>query len=178
MTGPRRSGGALLVVALLLAGCAAPRAAPTARPIVTPKPAPTLTAAPSAGFIRYDPDLDVPAAIKAALAEADADGKRVLLEFGTDDCPDCHVLGYYLADEHSQATLDAHYLAVRIDVGELDRNLATVKRYGDLLRVGIPVLVILDGDGTKLVDTGAGELKDSRRYKAKDIAAFLEDWSS
>jgi thiol:disulfide interchange protein len=168
----------MLIVALLLTACAAPAVQPTARPVVTLAPRPTLTAAPSAAFIRYDPELDVPAAIKAALAEAKGDGKRILLEFGTDDCPDCHVLGYYLADEHSRATLDAHYHAIRIDVGKLDKNLATVERYGDLLRVGIPVVVILDADGTKLVDTAAGELKDSRRYKAKDVAAFLEDWAT
>jgi thiol:disulfide interchange protein len=139
------------------------------------------SSAPSAAnageWILYDPDLDVPAAVDEALAAAEQDGKRVLLEFGADWCPDCHVLATYLEDPRAKAIIDDSYHVVRVDVGYFDRNLETATRYGNAIAVGIPSVVILDPDGTSVVDTAAGELADSRRYDADDIVDFLAGWA-
>lgn len=155
-------------------------AAATPKP-ATPKPAasPTPAASPSAaGWILYDPVLDAPAAVEAALAKARTDGKRVLLDFGADWCPDCHVLDSFLEDPRAKAILDASYHVVRIDVGFFDKNLETATKYGNVIGVGIPSVVILDAKGTKLVDTARGELADSRRYIADDIVEFLDSWAT
>ena len=129
-------------------------------------------------WILYDPMLDAPAAIEAALADAGADGKRVLLEFGADWCPDCHVLNSYLQDPRAKTILNASYHVVRIDVGYFDRNVETAQRYGNVIGVGIPSVVILDAQGTKLVDTAAGELADSSRYTVDDIVEFVSSWAT
>jgi thiol-disulfide isomerase/thioredoxin len=152
-----------------------------APPAVTVQPTTSPTVAPPsasavAGWILYDPNLDAPAAVDAALAAAKEDGKRVMLEYGADWCPDCHVLASYLEDPRAKAILDDSYHVVRVDVGYFDRNLETANRYGNAIGVGIPSVVILDHEGTKLVDTAAGELADSRRYDADDIVDFLESW--
>jgi thiol:disulfide interchange protein len=153
----------------------------TPRP-ATPKPtaSPTPAASPSeaTGWILYDPALDAPAAVEAALAKANADGKRVLLDFGADWCPDCHVLDSFFEDPRAKAILDASYHVVRIDVGYFDKNLETATKYGNVIGVGIPSVVILDAEGTKLVDTAGGELADSRRYTADDIVEFLDSWAT
>jgi thiol-disulfide isomerase/thioredoxin len=165
-----------------------PSLAPTAPPTVSsrpPSPQPSVavsdTQAPSPAnvgeWILYDPDLDVPAAVDAALAAAEGDGKRVLLEFGADWCPDCHVLASYLEDPRAKAILDDSYHVVRVDVGYFDRNLETANRYANAIGVGIPSVVILDADGTSVVDTAAGQLADSRRYDADDIVDFLAGWA-
>jgi thiol:disulfide interchange protein len=192
----RRLTGALLV-GLLVAACTtgagtspAPASAsppPPSVAIATPKPAtpkptasPTPAASPSeaTGWILYDPALDAPAAVEAALAKANADGKRVLLDFGADWCPDCHVLDSFFEDPRAKAILDASYHVVRIDVGYFDKNLETATKYGNVIGVGIPSVVILDAEGTKLVDTAGGELADSRRYTADDIVEFLDSWAT
>ena len=116
--------------------------------------------------------------MEAALAKAKADGKRVLLDFGADWCPDCHVLDSYFEDPRAKGILDASYHVVRIDVGFFDKNLETATKYGNVIGVGIPSVVILDGDGKKLVDTADGELADSRRYTADDIVEFLDSWAT
>jgi thiol:disulfide interchange protein len=148
---------------------------PPASPVdVRTMPPPTASAAAAVNL--YDPTLDAPAQVDAALAAARADGKHVLIEFGADWCPDCHVLAAYLQDPRSAAILEDSYHVVRVDVGYFDRNLETATRYGNAIAVGIPSVVILDGDGNKLVDTAAGELADSRRYDADDIVDFLAAW--
>jgi thiol-disulfide isomerase/thioredoxin len=192
-----RFGRLAPVAVLLLAGCSAspgstaPQAPATqAPPATTPSAGPTeppaspsaapAEAPPSASTVAegvlYDPTLDVPAAVDAALAAARADGKHVLIEFGADWCPDCHVLAAYLEDPRSAAILDDAYHVVRVDVGYFDKNLETATRFGNAIAVGIPSVVILDDEGTKLVDTAAGELADSRRYDANDIVDFLAAW--
>ena len=148
----------------------------TSKPTASPSPAASATAA--AGWILYDPALDAPAAVEAALAKAKVDGKRVLIDFGADWCPDCHVLDSYFEDPRAKAILDASYHVVRIDVGNFDNNLETATKYGNVIGVGIPSVVILDGDGKKLVDTAGGELADSRRYTADDIVEFLDSWAT
>jgi thiol-disulfide isomerase/thioredoxin len=192
-----RLGRLVPAVILVLAGCSAtpgrtappepateppaattPSVAPTeppAEPSLAPAVTPPTASAVVEGVL-YDPTLDVPAAVDAALAAAHEDGKRVLIEFGADWCPDCHVLASYLEDPRSAAILDDSYHVVRVDVGYFDKNLETATRFGNAIAVGIPSVVILDGDGTKLVDTAAGELADSRRYDANDIVDFLAAW--
>jgi thiol:disulfide interchange protein len=197
----RRISACFLVLVSLVGACATPGAASfppsaatppasLAAPTLAPSTAPPATAAPTAspatqasasaatGWILYDPDLDAPAAIEAALAQAKVDGKHVLLDFGADWCPDCHVLDSYFEDPRAQAILEDSYHVVRIDVGYFDKNLETATKYGNnVIGVGIPSVVILDAKGTKLVDTAAGELADSRRYTADDIVTFLLSWA-
>jgi thiol-disulfide isomerase/thioredoxin len=186
-----------LLIGLLAAACttggdarpspASSSPAPATAMIETPPPA---TAAPTASpaarasasgattWVLYDPGLDAPAAIKAALAQAKVDGKNVLLDFGADWCPDCHVLDSYFEDPRAKKVLEDSYHVVRIDVGYFDKNLESAAKYGNVIAVGIPSVVILDAKGTKLIDTAAGELADSRRYTADDIVTFLSQWAS
>ena len=162
------------------ASSAAETPAPSTAPPPTAKPtaSPAAQASAATGWILYDPGLDVPAAIEAALAQAKVDGKKVLLDFGADWCPDCHVLDSYFKDPRAEAILEDSYHVVHIDVGYFDKNLESAAKYGNVIAVGIPSVVILDAKGTKLVDTAAGELADSRRYTADDIVSFLSQWAS
>jgi thioredoxin 1 len=197
----RRVFACSLLIGILAGACTTPGAASlapasastppasVAAPTPAPSTAPPATAAPTAspaaqasasaaGWILYDPGLDAPAAIDAALAQAKVDGKRVLLDFGADWCPDCHVLDSYFEDPRAQAILEDSYHVVHIDVGYFDKNLESATKYGNnVIAVGIPSVVILDAKGTKLVDTAAGELADSRRYTADDIVKFLSSWA-
>jgi thiol:disulfide interchange protein len=161
------------------ASATAPTPAPLTAPPVTaaPSASPATQASASAAGWLYDPGLDAPAAIEAALAQAKVDGKNVLLDFGADWCPDCHVLDSYFDDPRAQTILEESYHVVRIDVGSFDNNLESATKYGNVIAVGIPSVVILDAKGNKLVDTAAGELADSRRYTVDDIVGFLTSWA-
>ncbi len=139
--------------------------------------------------IRPSEEADVPAGteheqessvkdeIETALAAAQSDGKRVLLDFGADWCPDCRVLERMFAEEPVLTVLQAGYHVVRIDVGRKDRNLDVVGQYDNPIAGGIPAVVILDGAGTVLVATNQGELATARSMPSEEVLAFVKRWA-
>ena len=68
--------------------------------------------------------------LESALARAAREHKRVIVDFGGNWCGDCHVLSFYLNQPANQALLNANYVLVNINVGELDRNLDIAAKYG------------------------------------------------
>jgi thiol:disulfide interchange protein len=144
-----------LVTGCSTAGTASPSSDATASPAVTLPPSmapvtpapPTATPVASAAFVLYDRSADPRADIEAALALAKADGKRVLLDFGADWCPDCHVLAAYLDGDAGRKLVDDSFHVVSIDVGYWDHNLDVAKTYGSPITTGIPAVVVLTADG-------------------------------
>ena len=141
------------------------------------KVAPTVINATSATQQIYDPHANASEAIAQALAQAKADHKRVLLDFGADWCPDCQVLAQLFDDPQVKPFLDAHYHVVRIDVGRWDNNLDIANRYGNPIEKGIPAVVILDANARTITSTAGGELANARTATAKEILSFLQQWA-
>ncbi|MEU7115078.1 thioredoxin family protein [Streptomyces sp. NPDC046182] len=158
---------------------AAPRPART-----TAAPAPTKPAvkksAPvsgSSGFTSgYPTGADARGAVKAAVAAAKADGKKVLIDFGANWCGNCKAADRVFATSGVGALLDASYHVVKVDIGSQDSSAF------DLLReycsgegaYKVPVLVVLDGNGkvvTETHSTGNPELTEN------GLGAFLRKWA-
>lgn len=139
----------------------------------TAAPTPSKVALPD----RYDPKRDPAADLKAALALSKADGKPVLIDFGADWCPDCHVLHELFEAEATKPLLDRSYHLLAVDVGEFDHNLEFAAKYINLKRSGIPALVVLNTNGTVRVATNDGSFANARNMKAKEVNAFLARWA-
>jgi thiol-disulfide isomerase/thioredoxin len=133
---------------------------------------------PGAGQAVYDAAADPAADIDAALAQARAAGKRVLIDFGADWCPDCIVLDRHLDDPEVRAFLDEHFVMVRVYVGRWDANLEIAERYGNPIEMGIPAVVVLDADEKIVAHTGGGELATARTASKEDILALLQQWAA
>ncbi len=127
--------------------------------------------------IQDDQGSSVKERIEAALAAAQGDGKRVLLVFGGDWCPDCLALDRIFAEQPAMAVLASGYHVVKIDVGRRDRNLDVVDRYDNPIAGGLPAVVILDGTGQVLVATNQGELATARSMPSSEVLAFLRRWA-
>lgn len=102
----------------------------------------------------YDPKANGSADIAKALTTAQASHKNVLLVFGANWCPWCRSLHRVFASDSSVAkALAENFVVVLIDSnwrhGE-KRNDDVNLRYGNPLREGLPVLVILDETGRQL----------------------------
>ena len=156
------------VLALLVAG-AVLRAAPE-----YPKQGPDI----------YDAQADGAALIRAAEQQAQAGHKRVLLDFGANWCPWCHALHrLFTTDDTVRSRLAADYVLVMIDVNRrhgIARNAAVNERYGNPVRFGLPVLVVLDADGRLLVTQETGALERGDGTVAHDpakVRAFLARWA-
>jgi Thiol-disulfide isomerase and thioredoxins len=124
----------------------------------------------------YDPGRNAQSDITAAIKEAKADNRPVLLDFGADWCPDCVVLGkLFQSGTVKPVVSDFHVVAV--DVGQFDRNVAVAAKYGlDLKRSGIPALVVIGPDGKVRRTTNDGSFANARTMTASQVMGVLKRW--
>jgi thiol-disulfide isomerase/thioredoxin len=125
----------------------------------------------------YDETAESRAEIEAALAAAEREGKRVLIDFGADWCPDCHSLAAYLEGSRGRQLIDTSFVMVAVDVGYWDNNLDVAKEYGDAIWNGIPALVALDPDGTVVGSSADGSLASASRMSETEVLDYIERWA-
>jgi thioredoxin 1 len=114
--------------------------------------------------------------IAAALKTAAAEDRRVILDFGGNWCTDCQVLDLYFHDAANKPILDAHYVLVHINIGQVDQNLDIAERYDIPLNKGVPALAVLDRHGKLLYSQKTGEFEAMRRMESAAVTQFLVRW--
>ena len=114
--------------------------------------------------------------LATALRTAGATHRRVLLDFGGNWCPDCRVLDTYFHDAANGPLLAAGYVLVHVNIGRLDRNLDIAERYEVPLKMGVPVLAVLDEDGKLLFSQKTGEFEAMRDMQSSAVTDFLTHW--
>jgi protein disulfide-isomerase len=124
----------------------------------------------------YDPQRNAVHDITAALKEAKADRRPVLLDFGADWCPDCVVLEKTFQSGTVKPVLSDFHM-VTVNVGRLDRNVAVARKYGlDLKRSGIPALVVIGPDGKVRRTTNDGSFANARTMTPSQVMGVLKRW--
>jgi hypothetical protein len=123
-------------------------------------------------FRPYDRGADAKAQIEALLADRSS-GKRILLTFGGNWCPDSRSLERRYRTPELAAVLEREFRALHVDVGMSHRNLDIVRKYGNPIDKGIPSVVLLAPDGT-LLYTDHGSLSSAGRMSDPDVIAFFE----
>jgi len=124
----------------------------------------------------YPPPAHAGADLAAALAAAASAHKRVILDFGGNWCPDCHVLDLYLHDGMNKPLLDAGYVLVHINIGRRDENLDIAARYKIPLSKGVPALAVLGEHGELLYSQQGGEFEAMRGMHSTAVTEFLTRW--
>jgi thiol-disulfide isomerase/thioredoxin len=140
-------------------------------------PTPTPQASSGSRSLVYDPNRDAKADIDAALALSRVDGKRVLVDFGADWCPDCLVLDKLYHTPTVEPVLSQGYHVVTVDIGPGDRNFDLSQRYGNVIENGIPALVVLDAHGAVLTTTGDGSFASARTMMPSQVRNYLRRWA-
>ncbi len=124
----------------------------------------------------YDTTANGSEQIKAALAKAQKENKNVLLKFGANWCGWCHRLSALFHDDKEIAkVLEDNYVLVLIDVDK-GHNDDVVKKYGNPIQYGLPVLVVLDQSGKQLHTQDTGKLEQGDHHSPASVLAFLEKW--
>lgn len=108
----------------------------------------------------YDAATDADGAVDAALARADANGKRVLLVLGANWCHDSTALAGWLQTPRFAALVAQHYEPVFVNVGMPQtgdgHNLDVANRFGLADLPGTPALLVLTAEGKAVnLDTAA-----------------------
>jgi len=151
-------------------------------PLVTRCIAALLAAAPlallAAGPI-YPDTSRAHADIDAAMKEAAASNRRVIVDFGGNWCPDCKVLDIYLHKPENAALLEKHFVLVHVNVGDkgITTNFDVAERYGIPLKKGVPALAILEADGRVVHAQRSGEFESMRKLDPKSVNDFLAQWA-
>ena len=116
--------------------------------------------------------------LKAAIGQAHAEHRRVIVDFGGNWCTDCHVLDSYMHDPANQPIIDRSFLVVHVNVGQRDQNLDLARRYHIPLSKGVPALAVLDSRGKLLYSQKGGEFEAMRRMDSSSVTEFLQRWKA
>ena len=116
--------------------------------------------------------------LAAALKQAKAEHKRIILDFGGDWCGDCQVLDIYLHQSPNNELVAKHFVVVHVNVGHFDQNTDIAKTYNIPLNKGVPALAVLDEHGKLLYAQKTGEFEDMRNMSAKSVTEFLNRWKA
>ena len=135
-----------------------------------------VAALPASASARFDPDRDAAADVAAAVAQARAEGKRVLVDVGGEWCSWCHVMDrFFERDTEAMRLRESRYVWVKVNYSPENRNAALLARWPRV--AGYPHLFVLDADGKLLHSQDTGELESGRGYDRARFLAFLERWS-
>jgi thioredoxin 1 len=115
--------------------------------------------------------------LAAALEHAAAAHRRIIVDFGGNWCPDCHVLDLYFHDATNAPILEASYVLVHVNIGRRDQNLDIAERYQIRLDKGVPALAVLDSDGKLLYSQKTGEFEAMRHMQSSAVTEFLTQWT-
>ncbi len=125
----------------------------------------------------YDEAADGSRQVADALLLAKKEDKRVLLQFGANWCGWCHKLHkLFQSDKDIAARLKEGFVVVLVDVNK-GHNEDINKRYGNPMRFGLPVIVILDADGKALATQDTGKLEEGDHHDPLKVMDFLKQWA-
>lgn len=119
----------------------------------------------------YDRRADAQADLGRAVDQARRENKHVLVVFGANWCPDCRQLASDMAEPALGTPVAERFVVTKVDVGNFNRNGRLVNQMGNPVDLGIPAVVVLDGQGQQLGTATGPQLAAVR--KARDPATLL-----
>lgn len=125
----------------------------------------------------YDPHANARQLISSAIAKASQSHKNIVLDFGANWCPDCHVLDSDMHRGELVSLICRNFVIVHISVGRFDRNLDIAHQYGIPLQKGIPALAVLDSHGKLIYSQKNGQFEDARAMSPAAFTAFFRRWA-
>ena len=144
-----------------------------------PAPDARIPVAADSGYLpvlKFDPNRDAAADLRAAISEAQRTGKRILLDVGGDWCTWCHVLDKFFAQHQDIAHLrDDNFITVAVFYSHENKNEKVLSSYPQL--EGIPHFFVLEKDGTLIHSQGIVKLETGGEPDPEKIKDFLLKWS-
>jgi thiol:disulfide interchange protein len=129
---------------------------------------------------RIYPDVSTANAdIAAAVKEAAATKRRVIVDFGGDWCTDCKILDINFRMPENAQLVRKHYVVVHVNVGDkgIKENFDVAERYGIPLKKGVPALAVLESDGRLIYSQKGGEFESMRNMDPRSVTDFLSKWA-
>lgn len=123
----------------------------------------------------YDEAADSAADVKAALARATKENRRVLVVWGANWCGWCVKLAdVFKKNPEIASKLQYEYDVVKVDVGQFDKHMDLAASFGaDFKSTGIPFLTVLAADGKVLANQETGALELGKEHDPAKVLEFL-----
>jgi hypothetical protein len=126
----------------------------------------------------YDEKADAMAVIDAAMAQAKASHKRLLVDLGGNWCADCIILMNFMQLPSVRGFVDAHYAVALVDVGRFNKNLQVPARFGFTGRLrGVPMILVVTPEGEVLNRNDVFATADARNMTPQALADYLAKYA-
>lgn len=127
---------------------------------------------------KFDPKRDPNLDLQTAIAKAQKENKRIILDIGGEWCGWCRKMDIYLMQNKKLGELkDKNFVWVKINMSDENENKAFLSNYPEIQ--GYPHLYVLEKDGTLLQSQNTAELEEPDLpiivpNDVKDKEAFLK----
>ena len=158
---------AAAAVALSLTGPALALTAPPQVPAGQPQPVAHPYDAPAAA---HD-------AVDAAERQAKQTGRRLLIDFGGNWCPDCRMLAGVMQLGTVRSWITQNFVPVSVNVDHLNANMDIARRYGVVIKA-VPTVLIVTPDGKLLNPDGTLTLGNARTMSSQAVVDQLGKWNA
>ena len=127
----------------------------------------------------YHPGADAAKDIAAAVENAAAEKKFVLLQAGGNWCSWCIEFARFAkATSKIDSVMNAGFVWYHLNWSKENENKKIFKQYGYAQRFGFPVFIILNEKGERIHTQNSEYLEDGKKsYNAAKVQSFLEIWS-
>jgi thioredoxin-related protein len=140
--------------------------------------APTKTFKPTDTAKLYHPNADAKADIAAAVKEASAGHKNVLLQIGGNWCIWCIYFNDLVKkDADLDKYLRENYVVVHVNYSQENKNEKLLADLGYPQRFGFPVFVVLDDKGNRLHTQNSAYLEEGKGHSKAKVMEFFQSWS-
>ncbi len=134
----------------------------------------------------YDETINPATQITEAVAKANANGKFVVAQLGGNWCKWCIRFAKFVeADPELKKLVEDNYEFIHVNYNprSTDSNAdqaateAALKKLGNPVRFGYPVLVVLDNEGNVIHTQDSGFLESGEGYDKEKVKRFFESWT-
>lgn len=134
----------------------------------------------------YDETINPDTQLTEAIAEASANGKFVIAQLGGNWCKWCIRFARFVEnDAEIKKLVDDNYKFIHVNYNPRDPEATTdqeatksaLKRLGNPVRFGFPVLVVLDTEGNVIHTQDSGFLESGEGYDKEKVTRFFETWT-
>jgi thioredoxin-related protein len=126
----------------------------------------------------YNPTADARAEINAAVKQAAANHKNVLLQIGGNWCIWCiRFNNLVTTDPDLNKYMNDNFVVLHVNWSPENKNEDVLASLGYPQRFGFPVFIVLDDKGNRLHTQNSSYLEEGKGHSKTKVMEFFKDWS-
>ena len=134
----------------------------------------------------YDESINPDVQITEAIAKASSEGKYVVAQLGGNWCKWCIRFAKFVENDNEiKKLVDDNFEFIHVNYNprnpeaspDQEATASALKRLGNPVRFGFPVLVVLDAEGNVIHTQDSGFLESGDGYDKEKVIRFFETWT-